>query len=301
MTAKGSRHRPWFPFYASDFAGTVRTWSCEEIGAYILLLSEQWINGNVPVDDQSLARIHPDLPTHWRTRLQQKFPDGMNARMHEIRNEMVDRSEQGKKAARARWDKEKDGDDADAYANAHADDDADASAELHAAANGLAMVSIPTPIPIDKPKPKKKKTSLVSDSMWKKFCDVYPKRNGPDPNKSARAKAERALKKGAHWSDIMTGLRRYKSHCETSDMEAQFIMRKETFLNPEKEFWNAEYATASEQPRQGAGTDRPPTSEEILLDMADVLGIKRRDEESDASYRDRLGKANAKRIAQLGR
>ncbi len=303
MTAKGSRHRPWFPFYASDFAGTVRTWSCDEIGAYILLLSEQWINGSVPVDDLSLARIHPDMPKHWRTRLQQKFPLGMNARMHEIRNEMMDRSEQGRKAARARWDKDK---DADAYADAHAHDaHADAYADDDAAANGLAMVPTPTPISIDKPKPKtKKKPSLVSDNMWEKFCDIYPKRNGPDPNKNARTKAERALKMGAHWSDIMTGLRRYKSHCETSDMEAQFIMRKETFLNPEKEFWNADYATVDEQPGQGrgagAGVDRPPTSEEILLDMAGVLGITRHDGETDAHYRDRLGKANTKRIAALG-
>ncbi len=292
MSEKGSRHRPWFPFYGADFAGTVRTWSCEEIGAYILLLSEQWVNGQVPTDDKSLARIHPDIPTHWKTKLQRKFPDGRNVRMHEIRIEMVDRSEQGRKAARVRWDK-----DADAHADASADDDAAAHADLDADANGLAMVSTPTPIPRSKTTSKNQnKLSAVSDSMWQKFCALYPKRNGPDPNKSARAKAERAVSNGAAWSDIMSGLRKYADHCKT--IESQFIMRKETFLNPQKEFWNSEYADTDQQ--SGAGVDDKPTPEEQLLDMADILGLKRNNGESDQHFRDRLGKANAHRIEALG-
>lgn len=307
MSEKGSRHRPWFPFFAGDFMNTTRRWTCEEIGAYILLLGEQWINEDVPTDIDELARIHPDIAKHWKTKLQRKFPDGRNPRMEELREEMMQRSAKNRDSALRRWghvpsNSEDAIDDANGDALAHANADANGNANAHAKGDAPRvrkdMLSTPTSISKDTTKSKSQKTSSVSDSMWTKFCDLYPKRNGPDPNKSARAKAERALKNGAAWSDIMTGLRRYKDHCDRSITDANFIMRKETFLNPVKEFWNSEYADTDEQ--SGVGVDDGPTPEQQLLDMADILGLTRNNGESDRSFRDRLGKANAHRIEALG-
>lgn len=171
------------------------------------------------------------------------------------------------------------------------------------------MLSTPTSISKQTPKSKPKdKRSTVTDSMWKKFCDTYPKRSGPDPNKSARAKAERCIRTGAQWSDIMTGLRRYRKHCDDTGIETQFIMRKETFLNPTKEFWNSEYADPVHNRDVGVDTawntrsaiPSTETPEHALISMADLLGVKRKADETDQDYVARLGKANTRRITSLG-
>lgn len=308
MAEKGSRHRPWFPFFASDFASTVRRWNAEQIGCYVLLLIEQWINEDVPTDIDELARIHPDIPKHWKTKLQRKFPDGRNERLEEIRDDMMMRSAKNRDAALRRWGREPDSQDGnnseangDALAHANADANAHASgdAKRHAKPMQDRMLSTPTPTstrtPTSKPKDKR---SQVTDAMWKTFCDVYPKRSGPDPVKGARSKAERAVKNGAAWSDIMTGLRRYREHCETIRIDPKFIMRKESFLNPEKEFWQAEYADPEHV--RGVGVDASPTRAEQLLSMADVLGVQRLDAESDQQYLDRIDKVNRARIKKLG-
>jgi len=318
MPEKGSRHRPWFPFFASDFASTVRRWDAEEIGCYMLLLIEQWINEDVPQDERELARIHPDIPKHWKTKLQRKFPGGKNVRLEEIRDDMMERSAKNRDAALRRWGRDPDSEhsdmnDANGDATAHANADANAypngDANDHAQTMRKPMLSTPTSTSINKPKSKtKNKPSPVSDVMWKKFCDLYPKRNGPDPNKSARAKAERCLKTGAQWSDIMAGLRRYKTHCDTNVDDKQFVMRKESFLNPQKEFWQAEYAQAENKSDVGVDTPWNPrdpnpstqTKEQELMSIADLLGVKRNPGESDDHYTDRLDKTNRARIKRLG-
>jgi len=318
MPEKGSRHRPWFPFFAGDFMNATRRWTCEEIGAYILLLGEQWINEDVPTDEAELARIHPDIAKHWKTKLQRKFPDGRNPRMEELREEMMQRSAKNRESALRRWGRDPDNYDSDmndanadalAHANADANDDANGYAKGHAQTVRKGMLSTPTSTSIHKPKSKTKNKPLVSDAMWEKFCDLYPKRTGPDPNKSARAKAERALKTGAQWSDIMEGLRRYKTHCDTSVDDKQFVMRKESFLNPQKEFWNSDYATSAET-KSGVGVEtkwnsrdanpveRNPDDE--VRELGVLLGIRRQDNETDRQHLDRVRAANARRLKALG-
>lgn len=307
MPEKGSRHRPWFPFFASDFASTVRRWNAEQIGCYMLLLIEQWINEDVPQDETELARIHPDIPKHWKTKLQRKFPNGRNERLEEIRDDMMMRSAKNRDAALRRWGRDPDSQDdnnvhanGDALAHANADANAHASGDAKRDAKPVRkpMLSTPTSTSIETPTSKSKdKRSKVTDAMWKKFCDTYPKRSGPDPNKSARAKAERAVRNGAHWSDIMEGLRRYRQHCETSNIEAQFIMRKESFMNPAKEFWNSDYADID--PQQGVGVDTQRSRSDELISMSDILGIKRQDNETDDQYAKRLDTANKRRLQRL--
>ena len=299
MAEKGSRHRPWFPFFASDFASTVRRWNAEQIGCYVLLLIEQWINEDVPTDIDELARIHPDIPKHWQSKLQRKFPGGRNERLEEIRADMMERSAKNRDAALRRWGRDPDSsDNANAHANGDANAHASGDAKQHAQTMRKPMLSTPTSTSINKPTSKpKQKRSAVTDAMWKMFCDTYPKRSGPDPVKSARSKAERALKTGAAWSDIMEGLRRYRQHCEDTNIEAQFIMRKESFLNPAKEFWNAEYNDID--PEQGVGVDPQRSRSAELISMADILGVPRKDKESDDQYAHRLDAANKRRLKKL--
>ena len=312
MTAeKGSRHRPWFPFFAGDFINATRRWTCEEIGAYILLLGEQWINEDVPTDEDELARIHPDIAKHWQSRLQPKFPDGRNPRMEELRQQMMERSAKNREAAYRRWGRELDEDTGeliDASADANADASADPNADASGYAKGYAksMLSTSTSKSIDKPKSKSKnKRSAVTDAMWQTFTDLYPKRDGPDNKNNARKRAETLLGTGTQWSEIMKGLRLYRKHCDEKQMTGtEFVKRSETFLSAVKKHWLDEYPAGQDVDVATKWNSRDPNQQrsnpdQDLLAMADILGIKRNDKEPDKDYVSRLKQANDRRLSKL--
>jgi uncharacterized protein YdaU (DUF1376 family) len=48
---------PVLPLYANDFIADVVEWTNEEVGIHIKLLCYQWINGSIPNDTESLARM----------------------------------------------------------------------------------------------------------------------------------------------------------------------------------------------------------------------------------------------------
>jgi uncharacterized protein YdaU (DUF1376 family) len=48
---------PAFQFYASDFLTDTQSWEAFEVGVYIRLLSNQWVNGSLPSDLKRLSRI----------------------------------------------------------------------------------------------------------------------------------------------------------------------------------------------------------------------------------------------------
>ena len=48
---------PAFQFYASDFLTDTQSWETEEVGIYIRLLANEWVNGPLPNDEKRLARI----------------------------------------------------------------------------------------------------------------------------------------------------------------------------------------------------------------------------------------------------
>lgn len=48
---------PAFQFYASDFLTDTQSWGVEEVGIYIRLLANQWVNKGLPNDKKRLARI----------------------------------------------------------------------------------------------------------------------------------------------------------------------------------------------------------------------------------------------------
>ena len=48
---------PSFQFYARDFLEGTAHFSAEECGAYIRLLSHQWVRGTLPKEIKQLARM----------------------------------------------------------------------------------------------------------------------------------------------------------------------------------------------------------------------------------------------------
>ncbi len=60
---------PAFQFYASDFLTDTQSWDINEVGIYIRLLSNQWVNGSLPKDLIRLSRIagctHEEIKKAW--------------------------------------------------------------------------------------------------------------------------------------------------------------------------------------------------------------------------------------------
>ncbi len=60
---------PAFQFYASDFLTDTQSWDINEVGIYIRLLSNQWVNGCLPSDLTRLSRIagctHEEIKKAW--------------------------------------------------------------------------------------------------------------------------------------------------------------------------------------------------------------------------------------------
>lgn len=60
--------RPFMQLYVSDYLGDTRHLSCEQHGAYLLLLMTMWnADGSLPDDDAKLARIVGLSVKRWRT------------------------------------------------------------------------------------------------------------------------------------------------------------------------------------------------------------------------------------------
>ena len=254
----GSRLRPWYPFYGSDFQSSTLDWTCEQVGCYVRLLTHQWINGSVPIDDpKRLARIAPSVADHIDM-LRPKFPDGCNPRMEELRGEMVDRSEQGRKAARVRWDHVQ---DTPQDAPEHAAADADAHAPADGSEHAAAMVSTPIPRPIsttrNKPTTTEPDSGSITTVMWDAFKSIYPDRDGTQGMAKALRNAVKLVRSGVPWADIMAGARRYRDQQQASGkVGSKYVKRAEYFLSPGARLWEEPYpvTNTSEQTSRNVET-----------------------------------------------
>ena len=123
---------PAFPLYASDFDMDTATWENYEIGIYFRLLLYEWVNGGIPNDLESIARIvrEPiakpnnkrfsekfkrnlcEFEEKLKRNVREKFTENgkgllVNSRMENIRQEKAyyieSQREKGIKSARKRW------------------------------------------------------------------------------------------------------------------------------------------------------------------------------------------------------
>lgn len=109
-----SEPRPWFPLYAGDFLhdAAVMRMTTEQVGAYLLLLAYEWINGPLPGELVALAplvrlpvdvletRIWPAVGPCFRRR-----DDGRieQKRLELERAKAIGLSAKGSAMARRRW------------------------------------------------------------------------------------------------------------------------------------------------------------------------------------------------------
>lgn len=108
--------QPWMPLYVADYLADTRRLSTLEHGAYILLIMDYWRNGNLPDDDDRLARI-VNLPLcEWicvRNAIEPLFlPGWKHKRIDDELARAVEKSKKASKSAKKRWN------DANAYAGA---------------------------------------------------------------------------------------------------------------------------------------------------------------------------------------
>ena len=122
---------PYYPMFANDFNMDVLEWTNEEVGIYIRLLNYSWVNGSIPADATSIARVSgadpATCPGLWPVHLASKWvrltdTGGGEARLvneyqERIRLEVAEKGafnkERAKRAAVARWGQKEVGDTSD--------------------------------------------------------------------------------------------------------------------------------------------------------------------------------------------
>lgn len=104
----------WMPLYVADYLGATQRLTCEQHGAYLLLIMDYWRNGPPPDDDDVLAQITRLDRPRWRkhrpalARLFQ-VENGtwkhkrIDAELERARGNVEKRREAGKAGAAKRW------------------------------------------------------------------------------------------------------------------------------------------------------------------------------------------------------
>jgi uncharacterized protein YdaU (DUF1376 family) len=90
---------PYMPFFVGDYITGTRHLTIEQHGAYFLLILEYWTKGELPNDDEYLARILGIPLGKWikmRPTIQAFFYDGWR---HELLDEQLARSAEMKQQA----------------------------------------------------------------------------------------------------------------------------------------------------------------------------------------------------------
>jgi uncharacterized protein YdaU (DUF1376 family) len=113
----------WFKFYAGDWSSDTQGLSPIAKGVYIDMLAMQWNGRRLPANVEELSAIFPALDAKVYREILQHFKeiDGwlVNERLEEEREDAKSRSENGKQAAKKKW-QSKPRCDGDADANAPA-------------------------------------------------------------------------------------------------------------------------------------------------------------------------------------
>jgi len=105
---------PAFQFYAADFMIGIMGMSDEETGAYIKMLSTQWLHGSLPNCKKTIKKMINlrKVPSEIVMRKFAICDDGFlrNERMETVRQKQITYADTMKKNANSRWNKKKEAD-----------------------------------------------------------------------------------------------------------------------------------------------------------------------------------------------
>ncbi len=194
---------PHFPFYPSDFLAKTGRLTDEQVGAYIRLLCEQWIAGDIPLvdahgDASALRMLSESIDRSWPaiSKYFEQVDGGMkNPRMEEVRLKAIDIYSKRVKAAESRW----------------SDEDASGNASASATQNS-------------KLKTQKKENSERIKRLFAEFYSAYPRKVSKEPARKAFAKLN---PDDDLFAEIMTAL---ESH-EKTWSDPQFIPHPSSWIN----------------------------------------------------------------------
>lgn len=236
---------PYQKWYWRDYFADTLTLSCEEHGAYLLLLGAYWMNGGpLPYDEKELQKISRLSSYKWNKtwkKISRFFVvyDGLlwHKRVQADLNEMAEfsqsRADAGRKGAHKRWGKKHGKAKAELkhshrFANGISDTDTDSDNNMLFGEDDL-----PSQEPAN------------HDSDFEKFWAAYPHPKNRGSKKVARGSFSKHVK---DVEAVMRGVANYAAYLESSDWQRAAMAQ--TWLNQERwDQWQGDDAGASD----GAG------------------------------------------------
>ena len=260
---------PAFQFYADDFLAGVADMSQEEVGAYILLLCQQWNRGAIPSDADRQNRLAKGPVSPYVLEKFKPGADGMlrNERLEIVRKEQNDfreaKSQAGRKGNDKRWESHR----KSIAVGSHSDEPAIDLRIPNHIANHRSPSPSPTPntpLPPDggmdggtacgEPKQPKPGTAIPTKSEPQLRAERIFRRK---PETRLDSSEERAWKKNAQ---VVAGT----SEADWLALEKFYADGGREYLHPRKDLatllnhWNGELEKAREWSKEQAG--RPDRS-----------------------------------------
>lgn len=257
---------PAFQFYPADFLAdeNVVLMTNREIGCYIKLMCYCWREGSIPADAQKIARMCGEdgsaMADLWLA-IEPCFIEAIaepgrlvHPRLEQERVKQKDfrkeRSESGKKGAKARWGKGKTK-NSSAKGTAMAKPKAEPMAKDGSSSSSLSSNNNSGGVSRDEYSP-------AFEAAWLR----YPKRAGGNSKADAWKAWKARLKAGEDEQSLLGGVERYRLFCEaTEKVGTEYVKQAATFFGPAehfKESWDV-------PPGRGAGA----TPEWAKLPMLD--------------------------------